>query len=208
MIVHFTAFLGVVVLVIVTPGPDTALTIRNTLLGGRAAGLATAAGVAAGQAVWALAAAVGIAALVQASQPAFTALRLLGAAYLVFLGLQSLVAAVRGHRRAALDVAARGAGLRPAVALRQGLLSNLANPKMAAFFTSLLPQFVIGPSFAPLFALGLVLCGLTLVWLAAYAVAVARAGDLLRRPLVRRAIDAVTGAVLVALGLRVAADRR
>lgn len=208
MIVHFTAFLGVVVLVIVTPGPDTALTIRNTLLGGRAAGLATAAGVAAGQAVWALAAAVGIAALVQASQPAFTALRLLGAAYLVFLGLQSLVAAVRGHRRAALDVAARGAGLRPAVALRQGLLSNLANPKMAAFFTSLLPQFVVGPSFTPLFALGLVLCGLTLVWLAAYAVAVARAGDLLRRPLVRRAIDAVTGAVLVALGLRVAADRR
>ena len=208
MIVHFTAFLGVVVLVIVTPGPDTALTIRNTLLGGRAAGLATAAGVAAGQAVWALAAAVGIAALVQASQPAFTALRLLGAAYLVFLGLQSLVAAVRGHRRAALDVAARGAGLRPAVALRQGLLSNLANPKMAAFFTSLLPQFVVGPSFAPLFALGLVLCGLTLVWLAAYAVAVARAGDLLRRPLVRRAIEAVTGAVLVALGLRVAADRR
>jgi len=208
VIVHFTAFLGVVVLVIVTPGPDTALTIRNTLLGGRAAGLATAAGVAAGQAVWALAAAVGIAALVQASQPAFTALRLLGAAYLVFLGLQSLVAAVRGHRRAALDVAARGAGLRPAVALRQGLLSNLANPKMAAFFTSLLPQFVVGPSFAPLFALGLVLCGLTLVWLAAYAVAVARAGDLLRRPLVRRAIEAVTGAVLVALGLRVAADRR
>ena len=208
VIVHFTAFLGVVVLVIVTPGPDTALTIRNTLLGGRAAGLATAAGVAAGQAVWALAAAVGIAALVQASQPAFTALRLLGAAYLVFLGLQSLAAAVRGHRRAALDVAARGAGLRPAVALRQGLLSNLANPKMAAFFTSLLPQFVVGPSFAPLFALGLVLCGLTLVWLAAYAVAVARAGDLLRRPLVRRAIDAVTGAVLVALGLRVAADRR
>ncbi len=208
MIVHFTAFLGVVVLVIVTPGPDTALTIRSTLLGGRAAGLATAAGVAAGQAVWALAAAVGIAALVQASQPAFTALRLLGAAYLVLLGLQSLVAAVRGHRRAALDVAARGAGLRPAVALRQGLLSNLANPKMAAFFTSLLPQFVVGPSFAPLFALGLVLCGLTLVWLAAYAVAVARAGDLLRRPLVRRAIDAVTGAVLVALGLRIAADRR
>ena len=208
MIVHFTAFLGVVVLVIVTPGPDTALTIRNTLLGGRAAGLATAAGVAAGQAVWALAAAVGIAALVQASQPAFTALRLLGAAYLVFLGLQSLAAAVRGHRRAALDVAARGAGLRPAVALRQGLLSNLANPKMAAFFTSLLPQFVVGPSFAPLFALGLVLCGLTLVWLAAYAVAVARAGDLLRRPLVRRAIDAVTGAVLVALGLRLAAGQR
>jgi threonine/homoserine/homoserine lactone efflux protein len=206
VIVHFTAFLGVVVLVIVTPGPDTALTIRNTLLGGRAAGLATAAGVALGQAVWALAAAVGIAALVQASQTAFTALRLAGAAYLVFLGVQSLLAAIRGRAR---DPAApAGGGLPPAVALRQGLASNLANPKMAAFFTSLLPQFVVGPSFAPLFALGLVLCALTLVWLAAYAVAVARAGRLLRRPRVRRALEAVTGAVLVALGLRIATDRR
>jgi threonine/homoserine/homoserine lactone efflux protein len=206
VIVHFTAFLGVVVLVIVTPGPDTALTIRNTLLGGRAAGLATAAGVALGQAVWALAAAVGIAALVQASQTAFTALRLAGAAYLVFLGVQSLLAAIRGRAR---DPAApAGGGLPPAVALRQGLASNLANPKMAAFFTSLLPQFVVGPSFAPLFALGLVLCALTLVWLAAYAFAVARAGRLLRRPRVRRALEAVTGAVLVALGLRIATDRR
>jgi len=194
------------VLVIVTPGPDTALTIRNTLLGGRAAGLATAAGVALGQAVWALAAAVGIAALVQASQTAFTALRLAGAAYLVFLGVQSLLAAIRGRAR---DPAApAGGGLPPAVALRQGLASNLANPKMAAFFTSLLPQFVVGPSFAPLFALGLVLCALTLVWLAAYAFAVARAGRLLRRPRVRRALEAVTGAVLVALGLRIATDRR
>jgi threonine/homoserine/homoserine lactone efflux protein len=207
VIVHFTAFLGVVVLVIVTPGPDTALTIRNTLLGGRAAGLATAAGVALGQAVWALAAAVGIAALVQASQTAFTALRLAGAAYLVFLGVQSLLAAIRGRARDSAAPAG-GRGLPPAVALRQGLASNLANPKMAAFFTSLLPQFVVGPSFAPLFALGLVLCALTLVWLAAYAVAVARAGQLLRRPRVRRALEAVTGAVLVALGLRIATDRR
>lgn len=207
MIVHFTAFLGVVVLVIVTPGPDTALTIRNTLLGGRAAGLATAAGVALGQAVWALAAAVGIAALVQTSQTAFTALRLAGAAYLIFLGVQSLLAAIRGRARDPAGPAG-GRGLPPAVALRQGLASNLANPKMAAFFTSLLPQFVVGPSFAPLFALGLVLCALTLVWLAAYAVAVARAGELLRRPRVRRALEAVTGAVLVALGLRIATDRR
>jgi threonine/homoserine/homoserine lactone efflux protein len=207
VIVHFTAFLGVTVLVIVTPGPDTALTIRNTLLGGRGAGLATAAGVAAGQAVWALAAAVGVAALVQASQTAFAALRLAGAAYLVFLGLQSLVGAARGRGRDPAD-APRGAGLPPVVALRQGLVSNLANPKMAAFFTSLLPQFVVAPSFAPLFVLGLVLSALTLVWLAAYAVAVARAGELLRRPPVRRAVEAMTGAVLVALGLRLATERR
>jgi len=208
MIVHFAAFLGVVVVVIVTPGPDTALTIRNTLLGGRPAGLATAAGVAAGQALWALAAAAGIAALVQASQPAFTALRIAGAAYLVLLGAQSLLAALRRRPREGAAVP-RGAGLRPVAALRQGFLSNLANPKMAAFFTSLLPQFVTGGApFGALLLLGLVLCALTLVWLTLYALAVARAGDLLRRPRVQRVVEAVTGAVLVALGLRLATDRR
>ena len=78
---------------------------------------------------------------------------------------------------------------------------------MAIFFTSLLPQFATSPSFGALLALGLVFCSLTLVWLTAYAFAVARAGDFLRRSRVRRALDAVTGAVLVALGLRLAAER-
>jgi threonine/homoserine/homoserine lactone efflux protein len=81
---------------------------------------------------------------------------------------------------------------------------------MAAFFTSLLPQFAPGgeTSFAGLLALGLLFCALTLVWLSAYAVAVARAGDVLRRPRIRRVLDAVTGAVLVAFGFRLATDRR
>jgi threonine/homoserine/homoserine lactone efflux protein len=93
------------------------------------------------------------------------------------------------------------------VAYRQGALSNLGNPKIAVFFTSLLPQFG-GTSFAALFALGLIFCALTLAWLAAYAVVVARAGDVLRRPAVRRAIDATVGLVLVAFGLRLATERR
>ncbi len=87
------AFLGVAALLIVTPGPDTALTIRNALRGGRRAGLLTAAGVASGQAVWALFTAAGVAAILRASQPAFVALRLAGAAYLLWLGIQSLRAA-------------------------------------------------------------------------------------------------------------------
>ncbi|HWM09910.1 MAG TPA: LysE family transporter, partial [Solirubrobacteraceae bacterium] len=89
---------------------------------------------------------------------------------------------------------------------RQGLLSNLGNPKMAVFFSSLLPQF--GSSFAVLLALGLLFCALTLAWLCAYALAVARAGDVLRRPRVRRTLDAVTGTALVALGLRLATTDR
>src|SRR4029079_8249890 len=90
------AFLGIAALVIVTPGPDTALTIRNTLGGGRSGGIGTALGVAAGQVVWTIAASAGLAALLVASAPAFTALRLTGAVYLVWLGAHSLWIALRG----------------------------------------------------------------------------------------------------------------
>ena len=196
---HLVAFLGVSLLVIVTPGQDTALTIRNTLLGGRRAGVRTAAGVAAGQATWTLAASAGVVALLRASEPAFTTVRLVGAAYLVYLGLQTLLRRGRVEPRA-------GDGGSSRRALRQGLLSNLGNPKMAVFFTSLLPQF--GSSFAALVALGLGFCSLTFLWLSGYAWAVARAGDVLRRPRIRRALDRVTGVVLVAFGLRLAVERR
>jgi threonine/homoserine/homoserine lactone efflux protein len=195
------AFVGVAIVVIVTPGQDTALTIRNTLAGGRRAGVRTAVGVVCGQAVWALAASAGIAALLVASEPAFVALKLLGAAYLTYLGIQALAAAVRGRSHADRDTPhSRGREL------RQGLLSNLGNPKMAVFFSSLLPQF--GDSFVSLLALGLLFCALTLAWLSAYAAALARAGDALRRPRVRRTIDAVTGTALVAMGIRLAAVDR
>jgi threonine/homoserine/homoserine lactone efflux protein len=205
VIANLAAFLAVSALVIVTPGQDTALTIRNTLLGGRRSGLYTAAGVAGGQACWTLAASVGLAALLRASEPAFLALKLAGAAYLVLLGLQALAGAFRSGR-SRLVMSAGGPRLAPATALRQGVVSNLGNPKMAVFFTSLLPQF--GGSFFALLAFGVVFSTLTLAWLTAYAAAVARAGDLLRRPRVRRSLEGLTGAVLVALGLRVAAEHR
>jgi threonine/homoserine/homoserine lactone efflux protein len=193
------AFLGISILVIVTPGQDTALTIRNSLLGGRRAGVLTAAGVATGQAVWALATSIGIAALIVAFEPAFVALKLAGAAFLIYLGGHALLRALRG------EVAEARSGGRHAP-FRQGVISNLGNPKMAVFFTSLLPQF--GDSFAALFGLGLLFCSMTFVWLTAYAYAVAKAGDVLRRPAIRRVFDAALGAVLVALGIRLATDRR
>jgi threonine/homoserine/homoserine lactone efflux protein len=204
VVAQLAGFVAVAALVIVTPGQDTALTIRNSLLGGRRAGVSTALGVSSGQAVWVLATSVGLAALLAASEPAFLALRLVGAAYLVWLGLHSLWAAVR--RTGPVTVQRPAGGLRLGAAYRQGVLSNLANPKMAIFFTSLLPQFA--SSFAGLLALGVLFCAMTLVWLSAYAAAVARAGQVLRRPAVRRTIDAVTGAILVALGLRLATERR
>ena len=204
------AFLAISIVVIVTPGQDTALTIRNTLLGGRPAGVATAVGVAGGQLVWTLAATVGITALLVASEPVFTAVRLAGAAYLIYLGASSLWAAMRGigPRRSRHDRSAGPVSLAPRHALRQGLLSNLGNPKMVVFFSSLLPQFAPsgGPTFLAMLGLGLVFCSMTLAWLSCYAWLVAKAGVVLDRPAVRRVLDAVTGAILVGLGVRVAAE--
>jgi threonine/homoserine/homoserine lactone efflux protein len=206
----FVAFLAISVVVIVTPGQDTALTIRNTILGGRPAGVATAAGVALGQACWTVAASLGLTAILVASEPAFAAVRLVGATYLVYLGVHSLWAALRSGRDEADPATGRRSGLSPRKALRQGALSNLGNPKMAIFFSSLLPQFV-APGSDPIGAmlgLGLVFVSLTLTWLSFYAFVVARAGAILRRPRIRRTIDAVTGAILVAFGVRLAVAER
>jgi threonine/homoserine/homoserine lactone efflux protein len=207
MLDDLLAFVAVSAVVICTPGQDTALTVRNTLAAGRRSGIATAGGVATGQAIWTIAASAGVVALLSASEPVFTAIRLAGAAYLVYLGLHSLAHAVfhREHW-----VAVRGsAPISRATAFRQGALSNLGNPKMAVFFASLLPQFAPGgsASFAALLALGFLFCAMTLTWLTLYAVAVARLRHLLTGSL-RRALDTLTGVVLVALGVRLATDER
>ena len=191
---HLAAFVGISAIVICTPGPDTALIVRNTLVGGRVNGVRTAAGIVTGIAFWTLAAAAGIAALVAASHPLFTAIRVAGAAYLVWLGIATL----RGRRHETVTA-------RPGSGYRQGLLSNLGNPKIAVFFTSLLPQFASG--FGGLAALGLLFCAMGAAWLTAYALVVARARGVVMRPRVRRAIDAITGDALVAFGVRLAAER-
>ena len=191
---HLAAFVGISAIVICTPGPDTALVVRNTLFGGRVNGVRTAAGIVLGIALWTLAASAGIAALVAASRPLFDALRFLGAAYLIWLGLSML----RRGRRA--EIAAR-----PGAGFRQGLLSNLGNPKIAVFFTSLLPQFAAG--FLGLAALGALFCAMGALWLTGYALVVARARGFVLRPRVRRALDLVTGSVLVGFGARLALVR-
>ncbi len=209
MDVDFLPFLAISILLILIPGPDTAVVTKNALLGGRRAGVFAAVGVTMGLTVWTIAAALGIAALLQASAVAFLVLKVVGAIYLIWIGVQMLRA--RDLMAAATSA---GHGVAPhaghAKALRQGLLSDLANPKIAVFFTSFLPQFVHGdgPAFAALLMLGLVFAAITLLWLAAYGIAVGHASALMRRPSVRRVLDRVTGVVLIAFGVRLAFEDR
>jgi threonine/homoserine/homoserine lactone efflux protein len=210
---HLLVFIGVAAIVIIIPGPDTAVVTKNVLIHGRRAGLGTSLGVSAGLSLWTIAAAVGVASLVRASEVAFTVLKLVGALYLIWLGVQALRAAARplgdDHPSGRAGTGSgRGMGARGG--FRQGFLSDLANPKIGIFFTSLLPQFVsTGHAvLLPFLILGAIFVAMTVVWLLAYTLVAARAAQTLMRPRVRAALDRFTGVVLIGLGLRLAVERR
>jgi RhtB (resistance to homoserine/threonine) family protein len=206
---HLLVFIPFAAVVIVVPGPDTAVVTKNVLVHGRRAALGTSLGVSAGLSVWTIAAAIGVASVVRASAVAFTVLKLAGALYLVWLGIQALRAARHAESGARLAVTDKPA-MSALGGFRQGLLSDLANPKIGIFFTSLLPQFV-SPGHSvllPFLALGAVFAVMTLVWLFAYCLVAARAAKTLQRPRVKAAMDRVTGVVLIALGLRLAIEHR
>ncbi|HEX3976945.1 MAG TPA: LysE family translocator [Solirubrobacteraceae bacterium] len=207
---HLLVFIGVAAIVIIIPGPDTAVVTKNVLIHGRRTGLGTSLGVSAGLSIWTIAAAVGVASLVRASELAFTVLKLAGALYLVWLGIQ----AVRAAGRQLGDDHPSRAASRPVMGarggFRQGFLSDLANPKIGIFFTSLLPQFVSAGHavLVPFLILGAIFVAMTVLWLLAYTLVAARAAQTLMRPRVRVALDRFTGVVLIGLGVRLAVERR
>jgi RhtB (resistance to homoserine/threonine) family protein len=206
---HLLVFIGVAAIVIVIPGPDTAVVTKNILVHGRRTAFGTSLGVSAGLSVWTVAAAVGVASVVRASEVAFTVLKLIGAAYLVWLGVQALRAA--GHADSDLRPStAKKPAMGALGGFRQGFLSDLGNPKIGIFFTSLLPQFMApGHSvLLPSLALGAVFVLMTLLWLSVYCLVAAQAAQTLQRPRVKAAMDRVTGVVLIALGLRLAIEHR
>src|SRR5438309_1308161 len=148
----------------------------------------------------------GLAVILAASAPLFLAVRLAGAAYLIYLGARSLLTAM-ARTDATHVVNPPASRLSTRAAFAQGFVSNLSNAKMVAFFISLLPPFAgPHPSFILLLALGLNFCLLTLAWLVGYTLVVERMSAWLRRSRVRRAVDGLLGAVLVGLGLRVGSE--
>jgi threonine/homoserine/homoserine lactone efflux protein len=207
---RFAAYLAVAALLIVTPGPDTALVTRTALLAGRRAAWLSALGIGAGSVVWALASVFGIAVLLEESVLAFTILKFVGAAYLGYLGVRSLIASFRLSRQAsATDPVPQAAALSAPVAFRQGLLSNLLNPKAGAIFATALPQF-ISPGDSPLRLLLMLLAyeAILLGWLMLYGALVSRAGQSLFGRRLQAVLTGVTGVVLLALGVRLALEQR
>jgi threonine/homoserine/homoserine lactone efflux protein len=198
----FPSFLAVAALAMLVPGPDTFVVLRTALADGPRAGTWAAAGSAAGNLVWGAASVLGVAALLAASGSAFAALKLAGAAYLVVLGAQALLAAARGERLAGEESGA-GRELSRAAAFRRGLASDLLNVKVGLFWTALVPQFVTADSSALLPpAMVVAMASMAFGWLSAYAFLAARMSRTLRRRGSSMAVNGTVGAVLVALGLR------
>ncbi|MGH3488105.1 MAG: LysE family translocator [Actinopolymorphaceae bacterium] len=208
------AFVVAVVLISASPGPAMALILRRAALRGLSGAVPTVLGLEVGLYLWALFAAAGLAALVAASEIAFMVLRIVGAGFLLYLGVKAWRSALRGRtpgEAPELDVEQSTSRTRGwPRAFGEGVVVQLANPKAAAFMIAFYPQFV--PSDRPLFATTAVLALLQVVIeIALYltlAAAVGRASTWFRRPVVRRRMEAATGTVLIALGIRVAAESR
>jgi threonine/homoserine/homoserine lactone efflux protein len=197
-------YLGVIAVLTVTPGPDMLLVLRNGVRGGTAAAWATGLGCCTGIAVHATLAVLGLSAILAASSEAFTAVKVAGAAYLVWLGVQALVGAGRGLELDPGEPPARGSWF------RQGVLSNLLNPKIALLFLTLLPQFVADgePRVATTAALAATFLAIALLWWRAFSLAIRPLGRFLSRPRVVAWFERGTGVLLVGIGLRVAFERR
>jgi len=203
--VHLGPFLAVAAIVVTTPGVDMALVTRTALVHGRRPAIMTALGINLGVLFWVLAATLGLAAVVAASATAFAAIKLAGAAYLIYLGVHALRASRTG--REPLELLARPASS-GRLAFRQGLVSNMLNPKIAVFFTSLLPQFVgAHGSAADFLMLGVLFNAMGIAWLVGYATVAACGRNVLARPRVKRTLDRIAGVVLIGLGARLALER-
>lgn len=201
------AFIGVCVLLALTPGPDFALVTRNALAHGRRGALLTCAGLTGALTVWVAATTVGIAAVLQTSSWVYSGLRLAGAGYLAYLGIRTLWES--RHDPGPLLDGVRSARPRAFSIWRQGFLSALLNPKLGVFFVTFLPQFVSpGDAAVPrLLLLGGIFTVIGIGWMTAYGLSVSRLRHIVTAPRVRRWMQRTTGGVLLGFGARLAIDR-
>ena len=200
------AFAGVSLLIAVTPGPDMAVVTRNALAHGRRGVLLATSGIGLALVIWVAATAVCLSALLRTSGEVLFALKIVGACYLAYLGIRTLLES----RRRPDDLLARTPPAAPAHAVfRQGFLSAISNPKLGVFFVTFLPQFVLpGQAVLPrLLELGVIFAVIGWIWMNAYGLFVTRLRDIITAPRVRQWMQRVTGVVLLGFGARLAIER-
>ena len=205
---HYWLFIATAVVLVLTPGQDTFFILGRSLAGGRREGIAAALGITAGSIVHTLLAALGLSALLATSPYAFMAVKFAGAAYLIYIGVRALLARASGLPGDTGKSGADGGWS----AFRQGVITNILNPKVALFFLALMPQFISATSttkVAAFLVLGVSFMSLGLVWCVILAVAAASLrGMFLRRPSMANVLNKVAGSMFIGLGLRLATARQ
>jgi threonine/homoserine/homoserine lactone efflux protein len=200
------AFAGVSLLLAVTPGPDMAVVTRNALAHGRRGVVLTTSGIALALVIWVTATAVGLSALLRTSGEVLFLLKIVGACYLAYLGVRTLLES----RARPADLLAATPPAAPAHAVfRQGFLSAISNPKLGVFFVTFLPQFVLPgqPVLPRLLELGVTFALIGWVWMNVYGLFVTRLRQVITAPRVRQWMQRVTGVVLLGFGARLALER-
>ncbi|MEV0523370.1 LysE family translocator [Streptomyces sp. NPDC050439] len=215
MFVQLLAATGVLAVLTVVPGPDMAVVTKRAIAAGWRDGLRTVGGITAGLLIWGVLTVVGLAAVLAASATAYTVVKFAGALYLGFLGIQALLQSRRSRSAAsASPTDAPTSSPSPSSSpsgnpWRTGLISNVFNPKIAVFYTGLLPTLApsgVSPHLG-MTVLVLIHAALTLVWLGSYVLVLAKARAFFERPAVRRGMDRVTGVVLIGFGVKVATSQ-
>jgi RhtB (resistance to homoserine/threonine) family protein len=204
------AFAAIAAVLTISPGADTLLVIRNVVTRGRRAGVTTALGICSGLFMHATLSALGLSVLIAHSAFAYQLLKIAGAVYLVWLGLQSLSGALRGDYARGPNGRTVQQSTSAGQSFAEGLLTNLLNPKVAVFYLALLPQFVTVDD--PVFIKSIFLAGIHaamgVLWLVALASLLDRARAVIARPRARRLLEGVSGSILIGLGARLALSER
>ncbi|EIN5958711.1 LysE family translocator [Vibrio cholerae] len=208
VIQNFEAYLIAITILTLTPGLDTALVIRNTSRAGFADGCTTSLGICFGLFVHATFSAIGISAILAQSAELFQIVKMVGAAYLIWLGISSLRSLMKTGQ--GIEVASLAhAQFRLTRSLREGFLSNVLNPKTAVFYLAFLPQF-INPDYSPLaqsLLMALIHFAIAMVWQCGLAGALSSAKNLLKNASFMRWMEGTTGVVLIALGIKLLLEK-
>ncbi|MEG0471414.1 MAG: LysE family translocator [Solibacillus sp.] len=204
--VNVTLFIITCVLLIILPGPDTAIVTKNTVVGGRNAGIQTLIGSCIGLVIHTVAAVAGLSAIIVKSAVAFSVLKYVGAAYLCYLGIRTLMN-MRARKNQVDEetlVVAKGSTF-----FKQGFITNVTNPKVAVFFLTFLPQF-LAPGSEPFWSfllMGIIYTVLTLLWFVFYVFLLGAIRNFMKRPATQSVIEVLTGSVLIGFGMKLALEK-
>ncbi|MCU4968304.1 LysE family translocator [Bacillus toyonensis] len=208
MIENYLLFIIMSICLIILPGPDTAMATKNTLVAGKMGGVKTVFGTCVALLIHTLAAVIGLSALIVKSALLFSIFKYVGALYLIYIGIKSLLAVKNKEGVNTNDVSINN-DKEHTSCFRQGFLTNLLNPKIAVFFLTFLPQF-LNPShntFIQLLVMGLTYLVLTIIWFAFYIFLIDKISAFMKKPKTQRYIQGLTGIVLIGFGIKLALEK-